>query len=274
LVDVAPHQLLEDGQPVQTCRVLVLGCGNILRGDDAVGPILVRHLWARGIPDGVRLVDGGTAGMDVAFAMRGAARVVLVDASRTGAEPGTIYRVPGAELEQLPELTGLHTHSFRWDHALAFSRWLLGPHVPTDITVFLIEAGSFGPGEPLSPVVDAAMRRVGSLIAAEFFDEDCSFVQVTADGYLQLRAQLADLRFGTGVCGARRDGDRLALVPLAGAANGGFLLRRRNRVGDCSLLVRELIGDDLSPGRYPVLWDEAAGELQIMLDVHYVEDDS
>ena len=110
----------------QTCELLVVGCGNLLRGDDAVGPVLVRHLWEAGLPDGVRLVDGGTAGMDIAFQMRGAGRVVVVDATRTGAEPGTIYRVPGEELEDLPPLEGLHTHAFRWDHALAFGRWLLG----------------------------------------------------------------------------------------------------------------------------------------------------
>lgn len=88
------------------CSVLVVGCGNLLRGDDGVGPILVRHLWERGVPDGARLVDGGTAGMDVAFQMRGAARVVIVDAAATGAAPGTVYRVPGAELEDLPPLQG------------------------------------------------------------------------------------------------------------------------------------------------------------------------
>ena len=57
----------------------MVGCGNLLRGDDAAGPILVRLLADRDLPDGVRLVDGGTAGMDVAFAMRGARRVIVVD---------------------------------------------------------------------------------------------------------------------------------------------------------------------------------------------------
>ena len=47
------------------CAVLVVGCGNLLRGDDGVGPVLIRHLWDRGVPEGAKLVDGGTAGMDV-----------------------------------------------------------------------------------------------------------------------------------------------------------------------------------------------------------------
>ena len=77
------------------CDVLVVGCGNLLRGDDGVGPVMIRHLWDRGVPEGAKLVDGGTAGMDVGFQMRGAKRVVIVDASTTGVAPGTVYRVPG-----------------------------------------------------------------------------------------------------------------------------------------------------------------------------------
>ena len=141
-------------------QVVVIGCGNLLRGDDAVGPILVRHLWEDGVPDHVTLVDGGTAGMDVAFKMRGAAEVVLVDAATTGAEPGTIYRVPGEELAELPPLDGIHTHQFRWDHALAFGRWLLQDQYPEEITVYLIEIESTEPGDPLSPAVERAMHDV------------------------------------------------------------------------------------------------------------------
>jgi hydrogenase maturation protease len=145
-------------------HTVVVGCGNLLRGDDAVGPTLIRHLWESGVPEGVTLVDGGTAGMDVAFKMRGAARVLIVDASSTGVEPGTIYRVPGDELEDLPALDGLHTHQFRWDHALSFGRWLLADDYPEDITVFLIEVGSTEPGAPLTEPVARAMDAVGARI--------------------------------------------------------------------------------------------------------------
>lgn len=163
----APHKLLDDGFAPPPCRVLVVGCGNLLRGDDAVGPIAMRTLWQAGVPDDVRLVDGGTAGMDVAFQMRGAGRVVLIDASSTGAEPGTIYRVPGAELGELPPLDGIHTHAFRWDHALAFGAWLLGPEFPSEVEVFLIEAASVEPGAELTPAVRIAMEQVVATLLAE-----------------------------------------------------------------------------------------------------------
>lgn len=151
----------------RTGDVVVIGCGNLLRGDDAVGPILVRHLWEEGIPEkGVVLVDGGTAGMDVSFKMRGARKVIIVDAAATGSEPGTIFRVPAEELENLPDLTGLHSHSFRWDHALAFGRWLLGDEYPDDITVFLIEAADVSFRDELTPAVAEAMVKVAGMVRA------------------------------------------------------------------------------------------------------------
>lgn len=149
-------------------QLVIIGCGNLLRGDDAVGPILVRHLWEAGPPAGVTLVDGGTAGMDVAFKMRGARRVIIVDAAATGAAPGTVYRVPGEELEDLPSLDGLHMHQFRWDHALSFGRWLLKDEYPADITVFLIEAERTTPGAPLTEPVESAMHLVCATIRGEW----------------------------------------------------------------------------------------------------------
>ncbi len=147
--------------------VLVVGCGNLLRGDDAVGPTLVRHLWERGVPEHVELVDGGTAGMDVAFKMRGRRLVVVVDAARTGAEPGTVFRVPGEELADLPPVDGLNLHAFRWDHALAVGRWLLKDAYPQQVVVYLIEAASVEPGAELTEPVRTAMHRVIDTVLTE-----------------------------------------------------------------------------------------------------------
>ena len=143
--------------------VLVVGCGNLLRGDDAAGPVLVRMLAGRDLPSGVRLVDGGTAGMDIAFAMRGVPRVIVVDASRVGVEPGTIHRVPGSELTDLRPPQG-NLHSFRWDQALGFATWLLKDEYPEDITVWLVEGESFEAGAPLSPAVQASVERIADSI--------------------------------------------------------------------------------------------------------------
>lgn len=258
------------------CAVLVVGCGNLLRGDDGVGPVLIRHLWDRGVPDGAKLVDGGTAGMDVGFQMRGAQRVVIVDASTTGAAPGTVYRVPGEELTDLPPLQGLHTHSFRWDHAIPFARWALGDACPTDITVFLIEAAAMEMGADISEPVNTAMEQVIELIERDFLaplrprTADEVTVEISADGYLRLDAALAAGRFPSDATAAvPRDGE-LWLYPLRGPSSGGLLLKQRNPAGDRAVLIHPVLSQESLGTGFPVgvraaFWDDEHKALRIPL---------
>ena len=143
-----------------TVSTLVIGCGNLLRGDDAAGPVLVRRMWERGLPEGVLCADGGTGGMDVAFQMRGVPHVILVDACRSGSPSGSLFEVPGHEVENLPPLSGINLHAFRWDHAIAFGHWLLKDEYPEDVTAYLIEGEKFAFGETLSPAVDRAVDQL------------------------------------------------------------------------------------------------------------------
>jgi hydrogenase maturation protease len=152
------------GPADRVADTLIIGCGNLLRGDDAVGPVLIRHLWELGLPDDVRCADGGTGGMDVAFQMRGVRHVILVDACVSGSEPGSLFCLPSEAVEHLPPLEGINLHAFRWDHALAFAHWLLKEDYPQRITVYLIEAKSLVIGDPLSPPVDEAMRKLATLL--------------------------------------------------------------------------------------------------------------
>lgn len=149
-------------------RTLVIGCGNLLCGDDAAGPVLVRRLLRRGLPEGVLCADAGTGGMDVAFQMRGVSEVILVDACRSGSDPGSLFEVPGAEVEHLPPLAGVDLHSFRWDHAIAFGRWLLKGDYPQKVTAYLIEGESFEPGAGLSPAVDRAVDELADRLCTAF----------------------------------------------------------------------------------------------------------
>jgi len=140
---------------------VIIGCGNLLRGDDGVGPWLIRKLWDLGLPPGVRLADGGTAGMDVVAQIGDAKHLIVVDACQSGGVPGTIYELPGEEVET-PPLEAVNLHNFRWDHALAVGKWLLKERFPPTVTVFLIEAENLSPGFGLSPPVQAAMERLAT----------------------------------------------------------------------------------------------------------------
>ncbi|WP_131784478.1 hydrogenase maturation protease [Protofrankia symbiont of Coriaria ruscifolia] len=151
----------------QRPETLIVGCGNLLRGDDGAGPVLIRRLWDAGLPPGVHCADGGTGGMDVAFQMRGVPNIILIDACNSGSKPGTIFKLPGTEVEQLPPLTGINLHAFRWDHALAFARWLLKDEYPEKITVYLIEASETHVGAPLSASVEKAIEELCGLLLEE-----------------------------------------------------------------------------------------------------------
>ncbi|MGI9178110.1 MAG: hydrogenase maturation protease [Pirellulales bacterium] len=147
-------------------RTLVIGCGNLLRGDDAAGPVFVQRMRDRGLPDGVCCADAGIGGMEVAFQMRGVPKVILVDACRSGSEPGTLFEVSGRDVENLPPLAGINLHAFRWDHALAFARWLLKDDYPAAVTAYLIEGERFEVGEALSAKVDLAVDRLVDALQA------------------------------------------------------------------------------------------------------------
>jgi hydrogenase maturation protease len=149
------------------CELVVIGCGDLLRADDGAGLALLNQLREAGVPPGVRLVNGGAAGMDVAYQMRGAKRLIVVDAARTGVAAGTVSRIPGTQVDDMPPLSGLVTGAYRWDHALAFARWLLGDGYPSDVTVYLIEVGDVTPGSGLSGPAREGVNQVLGLIRRE-----------------------------------------------------------------------------------------------------------
>ena len=66
-----------------TAGVLVLGVGNLLMGDEGVGVHVLRLLEKRRAPVGVRLLDGGTGGINLLGSSTGL-RHRVIDATRDG----------------------------------------------------------------------------------------------------------------------------------------------------------------------------------------------
>lgn len=76
--------------------VLVLGIGNTLLRDEGVGVHVVNRL-AEGwhLPEGVEVIDGGTAGMDLLDRVAKARALVVVDCAKLDAAPGTVRLIEG-----------------------------------------------------------------------------------------------------------------------------------------------------------------------------------
>ena len=83
------------------CRAetVVMGCGNVLLGDDGFGPAVVSYLrQAGGVRDSVALLDAGTGIsrllFDIALAPSRPRKLVVVDAMKLGLPAGTVSCVP------------------------------------------------------------------------------------------------------------------------------------------------------------------------------------
>ncbi|PCI19459.1 MAG: hydrogenase maturation protease [Piscirickettsiaceae bacterium] len=149
--------------------LVIIGCGNPNRLDDGAGVYvaqeLIKLLNESPVPD-VRVFDAGTSGMDIMFQARGCDALIIIDANQSDSDPGTVFEVPGSELENIP-MPSYNLHDFRWDNALYAGRQIYKDDFPTNINVFLIEVESLDLGIGLSKPVQQASDRVIELIMAK-----------------------------------------------------------------------------------------------------------
>jgi hydrogenase maturation protease len=151
--------------------VIVIGVGNAWRGDDGAGLAVTRRLRELA-PAGVevREIEGdATALMDV---WSGADRVVVVDAAKSGAPPGTVRRFDAHAAALPARLLRSSTHVFGVPDAIELARAL--GRLPATIEVYAIEGASFAAGDRLTPSV----ARAAETLAARF----CAFPRIRSRG--------------------------------------------------------------------------------------------
>ena len=150
-------------------RIMVIGIGNIERGDDGAGRAvarLLRHM----LPGGMEIVEQDGEATALLARLQGASAVYLVDACMSNAPPGTVHRID-AHHAPLPQASSdLSTHGFGLAAAIELGRAL--GQLPPRAIVYAIEAESFAAGAPLSESVAAATVIVADRIRSEI--EECS----------------------------------------------------------------------------------------------------
>jgi hydrogenase maturation protease len=111
--------------------LLILGLGNVLLGDDGLGPAAVARLHDQyRLPPDVRVLDGGTLGLALLPYVEDADAVILVDAVRGEGPPGTFVRLAGDDVGPAVA-TRLSPHQIGVSDVLDGARWLdrYPPHV-------------------------------------------------------------------------------------------------------------------------------------------------
>ena len=84
-------------------RLLVLGVGNSLMGDQGLGVAVVRQLAGGFVfPPEVAVVDGGAGSLDLLSLVAAAEQAYIIDAIEAGSKPGSIYMFNSEELDSAP----------------------------------------------------------------------------------------------------------------------------------------------------------------------------
>jgi hydrogenase maturation protease len=103
-------------------RIGVLGIGNVLMGDDGVGPYAVKLLEARyEFPDNVELQDLGTPGLGITAAFSDYDAIIMIDALNAKTEPGEVAIYRKERLVQVPLKPRVSPHDPALVEALLFS---------------------------------------------------------------------------------------------------------------------------------------------------------
>jgi hydrogenase maturation protease len=147
---------------------LIIGCGNILLGDEGIGVHLIEELKKRKLPQGVELLDGGTAGYELIPYIRQAEKIIIVDAVKGQGRPGQIYRFSPGDYEQEQLQFGsfsLHEVSLK-DVFTAIKN--LG--IQKEIIIFGIEPQDIGVKIGLSQKLTATLPQLIDLVLQEASD--------------------------------------------------------------------------------------------------------
>ncbi|HYV36397.1 MAG TPA: hydrogenase maturation protease [Gemmataceae bacterium] len=162
-------------------RILIAGVGNIFFGDDGFGVEVAQRLAERPLSEGVRVVDFGIRGLDLAYALLdGYDAAILVDAVARGGAPGKLYVLElDAAQDALNDKAGLliEPHTLDPARVLALVKSLGGnvgrmllvgcqpqPPDPDDLRMEL--------SEPVRAAVQESLDLIESLI--EKLQRECS----------------------------------------------------------------------------------------------------
>ena len=163
-------------------RILVAGIGNAWLKDDGFGGAVAERLSKRELPAEAAVFDFGTGGLDLAYeVMRGYDGLILIDVSRQGGEPGTLYVMEANEDEVeagLEDGQVINPHAMDPQTVLRFVKSLgAWPGKVVVIACEPTEVEEMGMG--LSPAVEVAVEGAIDLVLGtiEELRSDAAYAQ-------------------------------------------------------------------------------------------------
>ena len=144
--------------------IRIIGLGNGMRGDDAVGLMAARRI-CQAIGNHAQVIEAEMAGVDLIELMKGAHSVMLIDAARSGQASGTIHRLDASAGPIGSQMFPRSSHALGTVDALELAR-AMGV-LPATVIVYGVEVDNTEAGQPLSPLVATALDEVVARIVQE-----------------------------------------------------------------------------------------------------------
>lgn len=136
---------------------LIGGIGNVLLGDDGVGPYLVRLLESQyEFAANVEVADLGTPALDLTHRIVGLHSLILVDAVAGENPPGTVVLYRKQDIVREAPAQRIDPHSPALSECLMAAE-MLGA-TPENVLLVGIVGESHDPGRPLSAAVHRSLR--------------------------------------------------------------------------------------------------------------------
>jgi hydrogenase maturation protease len=143
-------------------KVAIFGIGNVLVGDDAVGPTVVSlldALWE--FPEGVTVEDIGTPSLDLAARLSDFDTVIFVDAVSLKAEPGSIRVFHRDEILKNPPGLRISPHDPSLKETLLTVEFLgTGPTTIRLVGIVPQQTHGFGMSEAVQRAIPNAAQAV------------------------------------------------------------------------------------------------------------------
>ena len=155
----------ENSRGADPAPILVLGLGNMLLSDDGVGPALLQQLAeTENTWNGeVEFLDGGTQGLALLGQLSGRHALIIVDALKKGAAPGTVYRLTLPELREVSPGRASSGHESNAGELLAAAELL--DELPDRLFVVGVEPDKITTGVGLSTAVQEALLAASDQVA-------------------------------------------------------------------------------------------------------------
>ena len=154
----------QEGKALSSPRILVLGVGNLLLGDDGVGVHLIASLAGAPLPANVQLLEAGTVSHQWIPLLGEIDRLIVVDAVEAGAAPGTIFRFSPTDV-RFSSVPLMSLHQISLIDVLRLAELTGGKPETTIIGVQPRDVSSWSLA--LCPEVEAALPQVRELIWKE-----------------------------------------------------------------------------------------------------------